>query len=126
MSKSVPANLLNRLALSTATRWKCMWRICYCLYYCSMFWKRSHILKIKQESLGPALKNCLTKQDITSFLGLVSKPKDSPINQILYEWICWVYCHCKMPDDGELMVYCTKCKRWYHRRCEQGDFSNSA
>lgn len=84
------------------------------------------LLKLKHESLGPVLKDCLDKQDLTSFLSLVWKPKDSPINQVLCEWVCWVHCHCKMPDDGDLMVHCTKCKRWYHQHCEQGYFEHPA
>jgi hypothetical protein len=101
-----------------------LYAITYTIALC--FGRDPMLLKIKQESLGPVLKECLAKQDLTSFLSLVSKPKDSPINQVLYEWVCWVHCHCKMPDNGELMVHCTKCKRWYHRGCEQGDFKNSA
>ena len=31
----------------------------------------------------------------------------------------YVYCHCRMPDDGEeRMAQCTGCKEWYHESCE--------
>ena len=29
-----------------------------------------------------------------------------------------------MPDDGNLMGQCKKCKRWFHSSCEEGDFEN--
>ena len=27
-----------------------------------------------------------------------------------------------MPDDGERMIKCKKCRKWYHSRCETSDF----
>ena len=42
--------------------------------------------------------------------------------EILYEWRCPVHCHCRMPDDGNEMVLCIDCKRWFHGKCEMGNF----
>ena len=28
-----------------------------------------------------------------------------------------VYCTCRGPDDGSLMVQCDQCDEWYHGRC---------
>ena len=42
--------------------------------------------------------------------------------EILSEWRCPVHCHCRMPDDGNEMVLCIDCKRWFHGKCEMGNF----
>ena len=28
-----------------------------------------------------------------------------------------VFCVCRMPDDGRLMIECSTCKKWYHNNC---------
>ena len=28
-----------------------------------------------------------------------------------------LYCSCRMPDDGEKMVFCEQCNDWYHAKC---------
>ena len=30
-----------------------------------------------------------------------------------------VYCICRLPDDGKVMVQCGKCSEWYHTSCVQ-------
>ena len=30
-----------------------------------------------------------------------------------------VYCICRLPDSGDLMIQCAKCKTWYHETCIQ-------
>ena len=30
---------------------------------------------------------------------------------------CTVYCYCRMPDDGDMMVCCDKCDGWFHFKC---------
>ena len=30
-----------------------------------------------------------------------------------------VYCNCRCPDTGEVMVACDKCKNWFHVQCTQ-------
>ena len=30
-----------------------------------------------------------------------------------------VYCICRLPDDGSVMVQCEKCSEWYHTSCVQ-------
>ena len=29
-----------------------------------------------------------------------------------------VFCHCRLPDDGGLMVSCSNCEEWFHKECE--------
>ena len=28
-----------------------------------------------------------------------------------------VYCYCRMPDHGKLMVECSTCSDWFHKEC---------
>ena len=28
-----------------------------------------------------------------------------------------VFCYCRKPDDGEIMVFCNSCEEWFHGRC---------
>ena len=28
-----------------------------------------------------------------------------------------VHCTCRLPDRGDLMIQCAKCKKWYHTTC---------
>ena len=30
---------------------------------------------------------------------------------------CFVYCVCRLPDNGERMICCDKCEEWYHFKC---------
>lgn len=30
-----------------------------------------------------------------------------------------IFCVCRLPDDGEVMVHCEKCGDWYHEDCIQ-------
>ena len=78
---------------------------------------------IKQTMLRKALTDCFEQKDISTLLDAVSfKPNPSNTNRILYQWVCKVLCHCRMPDDEELMVPCSSCRQWYHGSCESGDF----
>ena len=81
-------------------------------------------LKWNQEILAPSLMRLLVDRDFTSYLKSTCRKKDAPIRKFLFEWVCWTYCHCAMPDDGNLMGQCKKCKRWFHSSCEEGDFEN--
>ena len=28
-----------------------------------------------------------------------------------------IFCTCRLPDDGKIMIQCAMCKEWYHRTC---------
>ena len=78
---------------------------------------------IKQTMLRKALTDCFEQKDISTLLDSVSfKPNPGNTNRILYQWVCKVLCHCRMPDDEELMVPCSSWKQWYHGSCESGGF----
>jgi hypothetical protein len=81
-------------------------------------------LRWNQDSLGPSFMRLFVDRDFDLFLTSTSKKKDVPIRKFLFEWVCWIHCHCALPDDGELMGRCKKCKRWFHSSCENGDFND--
>ena len=81
---------------------------------------------VKQSMLRTSIIDCFEKRDINPLLDAVSFRENSTnTNTILYQWDCKVYCHCRMPDDGNLMVPCSSCKEWFHGSCESGDFEDS-
>ena len=41
-----------------------------------------------------------------------------------FEWECAPHCHCRLPDDGNKMYQCKRCKTWYHKNCESGNFES--
>ena len=81
-------------------------------------------IKWNQDILGPSLMRLFVDRDLESCLKSTSKHKDAPIRKFLFEWVCWAHCHCALPDDGNLMGKCKKCKRWFHSSCENGDFKD--
>lgn len=67
----------------------------------------------EQDKLRPHFIECLKSQQMTPFPSKNIQP-GKPNTEYLY-----VYCHCRMPDDGkERMAQCTGCKEWYHESCE--------
>ena len=32
-----------------------------------------------------------------------------------------IYCYCRLPDHGELMICCDECNKWFHKECVMGD-----
>ena len=76
-----------------------------------------------QDKMRKELIRSLEDRNMENFLQQCTSPKEGDVH-ILYEWDCPVYCHCKMPDDGELMVRCPSCNDWFHKDCEKGDYTN--
>ena len=60
---------------------------------------------------------CLMKEEVTDF------PHDAimkfPGKSLLRR--CKVFCLCRLPDTGDAMVQCSKCKEWYHFTCIRDD-----
>ena len=82
-------------------------------------------LVIKQQAMRPAFLKCIDNNDLSTFLNdiVLSRSrlfKNDPLTSTQVR----LYCHCKMPDNGELMVKCKRCKEWFHEACEKGDFEN--
>ena len=43
--------------------------------------------------------------------------KRRPANSVYCSKECLVYCKCRMPDYGQLMISCSQCNGWFHREC---------
>ena len=41
-----------------------------------------------------------------------------------FDFLVPLYCHCNKPDMGDKMTCHSTCSKWYHARCEEGDFSH--
>ena len=78
----------------------------------------------EQDTLRPHFLECLKSEQMTPFPSKKIQP-GKPKTEYLY-----VYCHCRMPNDGEeRMAECTVCKEWYHESCEnipQAVFTDSS
>ena len=73
-----------------------------------------------------ALLICLEKHDLSTFLQNVVVSRSRNFNkQSLFKMRSVLYCHCKMPADGNLTVECVKCKSWFHRSCEVRPFESN-
>ena len=65
-----------------------------------------------QEMLRPHFVKCLEQKMLTEFpVNKNRRPKPPKLYEIV------LYCICRLPDDGEKMVYCEDCDDWYHTKC---------
>lgn len=64
-----------------------------------------------QEHLRHHLLTCLENQKMSIFPTIRCRRTASTYVAVK------VYCNCRSPDSGELMVACDKCKNWYHVQC---------
>lgn len=37
--------------------------------------------------------------------------------KILHAELCYIYCSCRLPDNGSTMICCDNCDKWYHSSC---------
>ena len=80
--------------------------------------------RFDQKIMREELLQSFEKQDMALFVEKACSTSRKEDPEILYEWHCPVYCHCRMPDDGNEMVQCIACKRWFHGKCETGNFNS--
>ena len=78
--------------------------------------------RFDQKILRKELVKSFEDEDIASFVERACSTSNKKETEILYEWCCPVHCHNRMPDDGNEMVFCIACKRWFHGKFEMGDF----
>ena len=72
------------------------------------------------------LKMCLEQKILSQFPTLKTRRLITEDVLTVTVELCPV---CMLPDDGELMVYCEACKRWFHKTCvaefDEGDKSSN-
>ena len=68
-----------------------------------------------QLSMRERMLNCLVKETISPFPECHCKRvrKDGQTEKLP------IFCICSLPDDGKLIVQCSKCKQWYRQQCIQ-------
>ena len=69
-------------------------------------------LVFHQEMLRSHFIKCLQQKYLTEFpVKQTRRPQSPKQTEVL------LYCLCKMPDNGEKMVFCEQCDEWYHAKC---------
>jgi len=76
------------------------------------------MLSFQQCVTRSSLVQSFAGKDISIFLGQSTKLTQITAQSEVQTCICRIYCHCKMPCDGKLMVKCTACDAWLHGVCE--------
>ncbi|KAG0229361.1 hypothetical protein BGW41_003060 [Actinomortierella wolfii] len=51
------------------------------------------------------------------YLQTITAPANQPILPERVTRSKKVYCYCKQPDDGEVMIQCDNCREWFHGAC---------
>ena len=67
-----------------------------------------------QDSMHSHIIDCLKSGTMVPF---PVKKHRRPANRIANIETCEVHCDCRMPFEGETMVCCDQCDRWYHENC---------
>ena len=68
-----------------------------------------------QPRLRKHLMTCLDHSELTPFPARSRKR----ITKVSKKEMLSVHCICRLPDRGDLMIQCAKCKTWYHAACIQ-------
>lgn len=67
-----------------------------------------------QEELRTHFALCMESGKITLF---PTCKKRRPASRVSGTEECCVYCVCRLPDRGQLMVCCSHCSDWFHQEC---------
>ena len=78
-------------------------------------------VRFDYQSLKRNLVQCL---ECGSFNMVDFKGSQAAKAKVLFEIPVNIYCHCNIPELDDVSVECSMCKRWYHGKCEKGDFAN--
>lgn len=80
--------------------------------------------KYNQELMRPHLITCFEKNEISPFPAILKKRKILKREQKSETFK--VYCYCRLPDNGDEMICCDRCDRWYHLSCTNSSVINTA
>ena len=88
----------------------------YCLSYCvSLACKNDPCVFVyRQNEMRSHLVSCLENGILTEFPVVRKRRLSSSCRTQVKLFLCPV---CLKPDDGETMVFCEKCKEWFHTKC---------
>ena len=82
-------------------------------------------LECNQSMIRQALMKCLKSNDILTFLEDIVIYRNRNFQVDIFSKIFIVlHCHCRMPNDGQLIIQCSCCESWFHRKCEKGDVNS--
>ena len=100
----------------------------YAIAFCTSIVHKQNPCSVvySQQEMRIHLKICLEQKMLSQFPTLKTcRLINEDVLTVTVE-LCPV---CKFPDDGELMVYCEVCKKWFHKNCvaefDEGDKSNN-
>jgi len=65
-----------------------------------------------QSVMRQFLVKCLEEKKMVPFPQVRPKRLGKPLKVAVN-----IYCYCRMPDDGNRMVECSRCRKWYHMNC---------
>lgn len=60
------------------------------------------------------LVKCLEEEDPKPF---PMKHQEARYPKVLKSITVDVFCSCRLPNDGNTMVFCSLCKKWFHKQC---------
>jgi len=92
----------------------------FAIAYAALLSKRKDptVFGFQQCKMRSCLLQSFAGKDISIFMERSTKLTHITAPSEGRPWICRIYCHCKMPYDGKLMVKCTACGAWLHGICE--------
>ena len=87
-----------------------MWLYAIAIMTCLAYGEDPTCVVINKEMLRPHLVECFEKKHLQPFP--ISR-RQRIAQTIATERVCPVYCLCRLPDYGSMMVQCDKCHKWY-------------
>ena len=100
----------------------------YAIAFCTSIVHKQNPCSVvySQQEMRIHLKMCLEQKILSQFPTLKTRRLITEDVLTVTVELCPV---CMLPDDGELMVYCEACKRWFHKTCvaefDEGDKSSN-
>lgn len=83
------------------------------------------MIKFDQKQMRQHLVSCLEKKSPEAFPVQSEKARSRRHRKIVKSYKLFIYCTCRLPDDGNLMIECTTCKQWFHKGCINSGKSDS-
>ena len=101
-----------------------------CLFavaFTTCIWKKINpcSMTFDQTKMRRALLKCLCEHDMTRFIDDIAQANYiSPPTEPLQRTQLVLHCHCRLPNDGNL-IECKGCKQSFHEKCESCKFNST-